>query len=91
MNIFDFDISKLPKDEQAYFQSPEFRNLSPSARIAIARQRLAPKPTAEEIAARNQRDDEFMRRIHEARIAVEEARIAAIQQRQAELKKRFLN
>jgi len=91
VDIFKVDFSKLPAEQQAYFKSPEFLNLSPSAKISIVRERLSSKPTADEIEAQKWAEHDSMMKIYEDRHRVEEARIEASRQHLAERKRRYLN
>ncbi len=91
MDIFKFDLAKLPLAEQEYFKSPAFLNLSPSAKVAIARERLSSKPSANEVEAKKQQEHEGLLRVYADRARVEEARQATMREHLAERKRRHLN
>ena len=90
-NVYSVNLSQLSAEDQAYFKSEEYRSLSPSARIQVAKARLATKPTAEEIEFKKAREDEGLRRVYEDRAKAEEARIQAAQLRREERKRRYLD
>ena len=92
MDLFklNLDSSDFTPEQREYFKSDEFKTLSPSARIAIARERLASKPTAEEVEARRLEENECLRRIYEERYQIGQNRIETMRVHLENRKKQYL-